>query len=288
MGADLDATTDARVPGCCQENTMKRALLIALATLLLPLGLGGKELEWRSEGAWFADEAWDDGAAVVSVFHGKYRKYGVWRDAEARDYAIREYFDARELTKRERETDLRVLKANRLVRFQTGTYEYRLMASLFFDRADGQLVKATGSSQEGCGIAFRRWDRNARSLSHDTYWEGEGAGSRDFPKEGHTFFVDELPFVAPRLPAGTPVTVFPSLTNSNWRGFRGRGFQVQRSGSTTELVAADGSTWATFTVDGEGHLLAWTIANEQEFSRTARKRMYYWEHTAPGDEELLQ
>jgi len=289
MGADLDAAIDAGAPGYCLEEAMNRMLLpIALTALLLPLATGGEELEWRVDAAWFADEAWEDGAAVVSVFHGKFRKYGVWRDAEVRDYVIREYLDAEELTKRDRETDLRVLKANRLVRFQTGTYEYRLMASLFFDRGDGRLVKATGSSQEGCGIAFQRWDRNARSLSHDTYWEGEGAGSRDFPKEGHTFFVDELPFVAPRLAAGTPITVFPSLTNSNLRGFRGRAFRVQRSGSTTDLVADDGTTWATFTVDGDGHLLAWTVAGEQEFRRTARKRMYYWEHTAPGDEELLR
>lgn len=262
--------------------------LIAHATILVPLALGGEELEWRTDATWFADKAWEDGAAVVSVFNGKFRKYGVWRDAEVRDYVIREFLDAEELTKRDRETALRVLKANRLVRFSTGTYEYRLMASLFFGRADGRLVKATGSSQEGCGIAFQRWDRNARALSHDTYWEGEGAGSRDLAKEGHRFFLDELPYVAPRLPVGISVTVFPSLTNSNLRGFQGRALQVRRSGATTNLVADDDSTWASFTVDGDGHLLAWIIAGEQDFRRTARRRMYYWEHTAPGDEELLR
>ena len=268
---------------------MKRTLLLAVvAALLSPLSPGGEEPEWRVDAAWFADRAWEDGAAEVSVFQGTFRKYGTWRDAQVRDYVIGEHLDAEELTKRERETDVPVLKANRLVRFQTGTYEYRLMASLFFDRRDGQLVKATGSSQEGCGIAFQRWDRNARSLSYDTYWEGEGAGARELGKGGHTFFVDELPFVAPRLARGAGITVLPSLTNSNLRGFGERALVVERSGATTSLVADDGSTWATFTIDGDGHLLAWTITGQQEFRRLVRKRLHYWEHTAPEDEELLR
>jgi len=113
-------------------------------------------------------------------------------------------------------------------------------------------------------------------------------GSRSLAKEGHAFFVDELPFVAPRLPVGARITVFPTLTNSNLRGFGGRPLQVKRSGATTELLTDDGTARATFTVDDDGHVLAWTIAGEQEFRRLARKRLYYWEHTAPGDEELLR
>lgn len=112
------------------------------------------------DAGWFARKSSDDGKAVVSVFKGRWKQYGYWRDAEIRDYLIREYFDPDELTKRDQETSLHVLKANRRVTFSTGTYDYRLMSSLFFDRATGRLVKGVGTSQEGCGIAFLRWDRH--------------------------------------------------------------------------------------------------------------------------------
>jgi hypothetical protein len=233
---------------------------------------------------WFAQAAWDDGKAVVSVFEGRWMQYGHWRDAEIRDYVIREFFDPDELTKRDAETELRVIKANRQVTFSTGTYDYRLMSSLFFDRATARLVKGVGTSQEGCGIAFLRWDHTTRALQFDTYWEGEGAGRRPLEKKGLVFFEDELPFVAARLADGVKITIYPSLTSNNLHGWKARELVVKRDGR--RVVLGDG--WAEFRYDADGFVESWTIADRQEFKRTVKRRLYYWQHTDPGDERLLK
>lgn len=253
-----------------------------IAALLLLVAVAGCE-ESALDADWFAQKSWNDGKAVVSVFKGRWMRYGHWREAEIRDYVIREFFDPDELTKRDHETDLRVIKANRMVTFSTGTYDYRLMSSLFFDRATGALVKGVGTSQEGCGIAFQRWDHTTRALRFDTYWEGEGAGSRPFPKKGLVFFEDELPFVAARLRDGVTITVYPSLTNNNLHGWGAKELRVKRDGA--RVVLGDG--WGEFRYDADGFIEGWTIAGRQEFTRAAKHRMYYWKHTDPGDERLL-
>ena len=49
-------------------------MLIAVTALLAAPAWGGDEPEWEVDAGWFADEAWEDGAAIVSVFRGKFRK----------------------------------------------------------------------------------------------------------------------------------------------------------------------------------------------------------------------
>ena len=257
-------------------------LLTRLALLSLVLLAACEEPKLKVDARWFGDASFDDGAAVISVYEGRFKKYGIWRDATVRDYVIREYLHPEELTKRDTpDGNIPVLKCNRLVTFTTGTYDYRLMSTLFFDRRTGALVKAVGSSQEGCGLAFQRWDRSSRRFTYDTYWEGEGAGSTEFRKTGGAVFADELPFLAGRVPAGAKLDVWPSLTRSKVRGFRGTSAVVARDGKTAR--AGD----ASFTYDDDGFLTAWNTP-EQEFRRTKRTRLYYWQHTGPGDEKLLK
>jgi len=263
-------------------------LVIALA--LVAAGRAATGSPPPVDTAWLADSSWSDGAAVVSLYHGRIKRYGAWREAEVRDYVIREYLDPEELTKRDAVGPglIPVLKANRMTSFLTGTYPYRRMASLFFDRRDGSLVKGVGSSQDGCGIAFYRWDRNRRALSYDTYWEGEGAGSRPMPKRGDEFFEEEIPFLAASLKAGATITVYSSLTRNKLGRDGPVRLTVARRGGRTTLAAADGTVWGSFVVDGKGSLESWTITGKQEFSRTVKKRLYYWELTKPGDEKLLR
>ncbi len=162
--------------------------------------------------ATFADSAWDDGMAVVMVFRGKVKRYGVWRDAEVRDYLVREYLEPADMTKRDRPSPdaIPVLKVNRLTEFATGTYDYRLMSSLFFHRADDTLVKGVGTCQNGCGIVFQRYDGASRELTTDSYWEHEGRMNATQEIIGARF-ADELPFVAHALPHGSELTVLPPL-----------------------------------------------------------------------------
>jgi len=258
---------------------LRRVLLLAA---LVPLAACEPEGESVGDSAWFRDKSWEDGAAVVSVFRGRIKWYDQWRDAEIRHYAVREFMDRTELTKDEPPQDdsLPVLKVNVLISFTTGTYPYRQMCSLFFDRATGALVKAVGSSQEACGASFQRWDRSGR-LSYDTYWSGEGSGSRELKKGPGAFFVNELPVVAGML-APQEVELLPSLVRSSVRDRSRAKAQVTRDGRETKV--GDRS----YVYDADGFLERWTVPGSEEFRRVSKKRLYYWLHHGVGDEKLLE
>ena len=235
------------------------------------------------DAAWFGAEAWDDGAAQISVFRGRIKWYGQWRDAEVRHYLVREYLDPEELTKRDREQgNVPVIKANTLVSFTTGTYQYRQMSTLFFDRRDGSLVKAVGSSQEGCGASFQRWDRVGSALVYDTYWEGEGSGRRSLAKQGATFFAEELPFVAGAMKVGAQVELLPSIVSSS----------VRDRGKQKALVAREGQRVRVgqreYAYDKGGFIEGWTVPGAQEFRRVSKRKLYYWQFSKNGDEKLLE
>jgi len=240
---------------------------------------------------WFGSASWNDGKAVVSVFRGKWKRYGEWRDAEAREYLIREYLHPEELAKRDRIDDslVPVIKANRHVAFNTGTYDYRLMRSLFFDRATGGLVKAVGSSQDGCGLTFQRWDRNRRERVFDSYWEGEGAGARNVGRKGGALFMDELPYVAARLPSGAKVTVLtPSFLDNRLGSEVAAEHVIEGDARKRMLKTSAGALVATYEYDDEGFLSAWRIEGQQEFERVVKRRLYYWEQVGRADERLLR
>jgi hypothetical protein len=263
-----------------------------LAPLLLLLA-GCEEEPLLADTAWLRAKAWDDGKAVVSVYRGRYLRYGAWRDAEVRDYLVREYLHPGELTKRDQPTPdcLPVLKANRQLTFDTGTYQYRFMHSLFFHRETGSLVKAVATSQDGCGIVFLRWDARDRTLRFDSYWEGEGAGGGDLPKEGRSFFADEVAFLGGMLGDGVRINVHPALLR-NRVGAPGplapaTPLTVARTGRTCELKDALGKVVAEYGYDADGFLERWEIAGQQEFRRVSRARLYYWDFTKPGDERRL-
>ena len=76
------------------------------------------------------------------MFRGRIKWYGEWRDAAVRHYVVREYMHPKQRVKQEPPTEesIPVLKANVLISFQTGTYPYRQMCSLFFHRETGALV----------------------------------------------------------------------------------------------------------------------------------------------------
>ncbi|MHC4137208.1 MAG: hypothetical protein ACYS0K_19825 [Planctomycetota bacterium] len=238
--------------------------------------------------AWFRSQRWDDGKAVVCVYRGRLKRYDQWREAEVRDYLIREYLDRKELTKRDEVTAglVPAIKVNRQVTFTTGTYQYRLMHSLFFHRETGELLKAVASSQEGCGLVFSRWDFLDRRLRWDSYWEGEGVGARPLPKHGQVFFADELPFLAPHLRTAA-VRVYPSLLRNRLGGARETSRTVRSEGRRAVVKDAAGAVAAEFVYDADGFLERWTVPGAQEFERVARRRMYYWQFTDPGDEKRL-
>jgi len=260
------------------------ALVVVAVTAALLAGMaGGETTRLNVDPAWLTDKSWDDGAAAVSVFRGKLKWYGEWREAEIRHYVVREYMHPKQLVKQEppAKDSIPVLKANVLISFETGTYPYRQMCSMFFDRRTGALIKAVGSSQEGCGASFQRWDRESRRLSYDTYWANDGAGSREIDKRGARLFVNELPILAGILRPGR-IQLLPSLVLSSVRNRSVSDANVTRSGDVVEIGAR------RYRFDTEGFLDSWTVPGEEEFRRVAKKRLYYWQHSGNGDEKLLE
>jgi hypothetical protein len=188
--------------------------LAAVLALLASACVSGPTVQSVEGNARFADASWDDGMAVVSTFEGRVRRYGTWRDAIVRDYLVREYLDPQELTKRNTSTPelVPVLKANRLIEFSTGSYDYRLMSSLFFRRDTCALQKGVGSCLNACGLVFQRWDSPSATLRSDSYWEHEGRA--EWPlAAGSWRFADELAFVARELDDGARVRVLPPLAS---------------------------------------------------------------------------
>ena len=268
-------------------------MLRAAALILLCVLSACGEEKLLADTSWLSATRWEDGKAEISVYRGRFKRYGEWRAAEVRDYVIREYLDPRELTKRDADDAgrIKVLKFNRMVSFTTGTYDYRMMHSLFIDRDSGDLVKGVGTSQEGCGITFQRWDRRSRELSFDSYWEGEGRGTRELEKRGLRFFADEVPFLAPMIPNGTQVLVYPSLMRNNLRGWKGEPRTVTHDGNRRVFKDEDGGVTAEYAYDGDGFLESWKVHGgeyAQEFRRVSRQRLYYWQFTKPGDEKKLK
>lgn len=245
------------------------------------------------DAAWFSSTVWDDGLALVNVYDGQVLQYGTWRDAQVRDYLVREHHDPVERTKRDRlRPDLvQVLKAHRMLAFETGTYGYRRASTLFFRRADGRLTKALGSGQDGCGLTVQRYDDDPGLLRFDSYWEGEGRGERPLRLGAGDHLEDELPFVLFGSAQGRSIRRFPSLTASSLRGWRGPPptFSVRRSdrtdapGVVVSLVDAAGGDAATYVYDADGTLASWRVEGAEAFERRASRRFAYWEKTSPQD-----
>jgi hypothetical protein len=278
--------------------------------------------------AGFPDASWNDGMALISVFRGRIRRYGVWRDALIRDYAIREYLDPADLTKRDAVVPglVPVVKINRLTDFSTGTYDYHLTSSLFFRRDSGELLKGVGVCVNGCGVVFHRWDAVSRRLRSDSYWEKEGVVDIALSRGAQVRFADELPFVAGRLGDGTEIRVLPPLASPrsivrapaaddataslgigahcaaceehlgpaleteapDARTVAAIPLRVERRGRTTRLVGPGGTVELEVRHDAHGFVESWTLRDEQTFRRVAWYRGPYWQKTRPEDASLLE
>ncbi len=278
-------------------------LAAALFILASCSGTGFRVAGPTSDGAFdFSDASWDDGRAVVAVYEGHVERYGLRRAAIVRDYVVREYLSPDDRTKRDAPTatDLPVLKVNRQLAFATGSYDYDRMASLFFRRSDGALVRGVGTCINACGIVLHRWDRLDEALHVESYWEGEGVRDIAFELPPHVHFRDELPFVAAAWPVGASITVLAPLSAVRSIVDAGRigsdptvrveatGLCVERVGTTTRLRASDGSVAFEVVHDARGFVASWRFGDDEAFRRTAWVRCAYWERTAPRDRVLVE
>jgi hypothetical protein len=155
---------------------------------------------------WLQDENyWGDGKAEFNIYDAQEVRYGQPRACEVLHIVVREPFAPRELVKTENGAQAGaypVLKLNQVLHIPTGVYVYQQMHSAFWRTRDGQLIKATLTSNDSCGNTYkefaaltgaRAWLGRGWSYAWRTYWEGMSGGEETIRAPDNGFFADELP-----------------------------------------------------------------------------------------------
>ena len=93
-----------------------------------------------------------------------------------------------------------VVKLNMIQQIPTGLYDYFQMASIFFDRSTGRILKYTMSSQDGCGNTFMEYRRReGKHLFHyHSYFDDQG-DSETILEDGEFDFL-RFPTCCPAIP----------------------------------------------------------------------------------------
>jgi hypothetical protein len=151
------------------------------------------------------DNYWGDGKAEFNIYDAQEVRYGQARPCELVHIVVREPFSPRELVKTENGAQAgaySVLKLNQVLHIPTGVYVYQQMHSAFWRTGDGQLIKATLTSNDSCGNTYkefaaltgaRAWLGRGWSYAWRTYWEGMSGGEETIRAPDNAFFADELP-----------------------------------------------------------------------------------------------
>ena len=208
-----------------------------------------------------------------------------------------------------------VLKLNFVRGFQTGIYDYHVLASTFA-RVDGAFtpVKLSFASQEWCGNVYQQWRVRGGQMgevSH-SYFDGEADRTRDEALPPGALFEEALP-IALRglrgdfLPPGGARTVplFSSAIRARFehqeQAFREA--TIRRSPQSTKVTTTLGTLPAfTYTVEEKGgptttytleaayphRILAWSTSTGESGRILGSARLPYWKLNAPGGESYLK
>jgi hypothetical protein len=287
---------------------------------LVALGLAA--LATPAPGAIAADPVlirplWDDGRAEFSIYVGTTERYGQTRPTEARLIVVKEDLLRESLVKSDAgPIPGRTVEAIKLIMvadFQTGTYTYHQMASVFFDRATERVLKETMSHTEACGITFVRVGPKGGRLVHEahSYWDGEADRETPlvWPEDGRErLYWDGLPVSLRRWVAGghAPFEVkawlLPTQVSGRAPLENARPVEAlirMSDGGTLVLPAGRFKTRKFSVTSAAGTDLLWfdeafphplvrlvTAAGRKiELKRTLR--LDYWNHHMNGDEAIL-
>lgn len=236
-------------------------------------------------------QRWKAGWAEISVYDAQEERYGALRPAQEVLIFVTEELD--EKTRIKIESDripparhVPVLKLNRVLKFNTGIYDYSVMTSVFaglsgpgVERAL-QPQKISFTSQEWCGQVYHHWLPRKRGVESElhSYFEAEGDERATIPwPRNEAYFADELPILfreldGPFLQAGETRTV--SLLPRLWTLRK-----QHRPSEFTSAVLKKGSP-VSFTAEGkERRALPYSVA-------TLRDTVTYFIEDA-GDRRVL-
>jgi hypothetical protein len=270
-------------------------------------------------------DKWSDGLAELGGYRLVQPRYGELRKGTVVLVFVKEDFSESLRVKadpgRHDPSDVfPVLKLNVVKDFQTGVYDYNLMASVFvaFDarggRASGTPTKIVFSGQEWCGTLFEEllFDPHGIRQKRFSYFDGEAdqEGRLAFPEEGVT--VDELPILVrgitgTRIEPGESraISVLPSLERMRlihktleWKkGHIARSKDTRRV--STPLGEIEVETWSIDVGDGDRYeyeverkdwrrLIAWRGPDQESGRILGSQRLKYWELHKEGDETFLK
>ena len=136
---------------------------------------------------------WYDGKAEITSYKLDQARYGELHEGYAVLVFVTEDFSKSKQVKLDnpqdaKGDDVKVLKLNRIKKFDTGIYRYSMMDSVFTPVHTSEFpntIKLTSSSQEWCGQTYTQLnlDNNGYDVSSFSYFESEGDQKFSLQKE---------------------------------------------------------------------------------------------------------
>jgi len=280
----------------------KRRVLICTGVLIgCLLGLTGTS----KAGAFLDNPYWDSGKAEFQVYQAAIKKYDIYRQASVKLIMVKEPFDPVRLVKtRQEKGSINVVKMNLIRDIPTGIYDYFQMASIFFERSTGRILKYTMSSQEGCGNTFMEYvRREGKHVFHyHSYFDDQGDSETILEGDDFTFY-DALPVVLRfRLTqAGeyrlhimdslisnkvVPLTIREGLVRNRSEESRKVGEKTYPRVFISEVHRGEQIDLLIFEPEYPHRLLEWRKADGDGMVLDQSHFLYYWNFTQPDDRSL--
>ncbi|MEX0998831.1 MAG: hypothetical protein WD000_02565 [Thermodesulfobacteriota bacterium] len=168
-------------------NSMKSIVAIAIFALLATFSVVESQELSGSSAVVDSEEYkayWNDGKAEITSYKLEQARYGELHEGYAVLVFVTEDFSKSKQVKLDNPQnangdDVKVLKLNRIKKFDTGIYRYSMMDSVFTPIYFGDhpnTLKVTSSSQEWCGNTFTQLnlDDNGYEVRSFSYFESEG------------------------------------------------------------------------------------------------------------------
>lgn len=267
---------------------------------------------------------WGDGLAELAGYDLTFPRYGHPRRGVAVTIFVTETFSNSLRVKADpgrhpAADQFPVMKLNLIEDFQTGIYDYNVMASRFValepvnDRPAGSLTKVSFSSQEWCGHVYHQLlfdPASIRSARH-SYFDGEADDSGEVPYPEGGITGDALHHWArgmayPVLRPGESRTVpyLPSLQTArlNHQQLQWSKATLSRSANSEEITVPAGTFRVqrlsakpeqgdefVFFVETEPphRIIRWESSGDERAALLGVKRLKYWQMNGPGQEAAL-
>jgi hypothetical protein len=246
---------------------------------------------------------WDSGKAEFQIYKAKISRYGIPRESTVKIIIVKESFDTEKMVKTLKTSKAsEVIKMNYIQTVPSGVYDYFQMASFFFDRQTGSLIKYTMSSQDGCGNTYMQYvykNNNHRFCFH-SYFDDEGDIQIELPSKNPLVFYDTLPLVlrfrlkdkksynmkvvSPLISSRFSKPVFwdAEITNRAIDSIMIGARKISNIYESTVKINGKSDIYY-FESDFPNRLIKCTLNNSDELLIKNSRFFYYWKYNNPGD-----